>query len=112
MSAVCSRCGLHCLIVPPQMNNDHEEYTVIVNNPIQLGCEVTGIPPPDIGWKKSGEDINYDASDNLLLLPNGALRINHVKVEDGGLYECTATSTAGVASKTVTLNVQGKTPEK
>src|SRR6218665_1696402 len=102
---------LHLLfrsLVPPQMTHDHDEYTVIVNNPIQLPCEVAGIPPPDIVWKKSGDDIDYDGSDNFVQLPNGALRISHVRIEDGGLYECIATSVAGSASKIVTLNVQGK----
>lgn len=95
------------------MNDDHEEYSVIVNNPIQLGCEVSGIPPPEIVWRKSGESVEeQDSSDGLQLLPNGALRFNRVRVEDGGLYECVANSTAGTASKTVTLSVQGiKTKE-
>ena len=34
-------------------------------------------------------------TDGLLVLPNGALRVNHVSVEDGGMYECIAMSIAG-----------------
>ena len=89
------------------MAHDHDEYIVIVDNPIQLPCEVTGIPPPDITWKRSGEDLQDDDTESLIQLPNGALRINHVRIEDGGMYECIATSVAGTASKMITLNVQG-----
>jgi len=91
------------------MAMDHDEVTVIVNNPIQLSCEVTGIPPPEIKWRRGGEDLSFiENTDGFLVLPNGALRVNHVSVEDGGMYECIAMSIAGNASKTIMLNVQGK----
>ena len=93
--------------VPPVMIEDNFEFTVIVNNPVQLPCEVTGVPPPDIVWKKAGDDIVDDPENDIVFLPNGAMRINHVRVEDGGTYECIATSVAGSASKMITLNVQG-----
>jgi hypothetical protein len=100
-------CSLDFL-VPPTMEQDHDEVTVIVNNPIQLSCEVKGIPPPEIIWRRGGEDITFiENSEGFLVLPNGALRINRVSVEDGGMYECIAMSIAGNASKTVILNVQG-----
>jgi len=86
---------------------DHDELTVIVNNPIQLLCEVTGIPPPVISWRKAGEVLALDKLEGVIFLPNGALRFNRVTVDDGGMYECVATSIAGTATKVISLNVQG-----
>ena len=43
----------------------------------------------------------------VVFLPNGALRINRVQTDDGGVYECIATSIAGVATKAMSLVVQG-----
>jgi len=57
-------------------------------------------------WRKGGQ--NLTRSDlGVVFLPNGALRINRVQTEDGGVYECIATSIAGVATKALTLTVQG-----
>lgn len=88
------------------MTRDHEEVTVIVSNPVQLGCEVSGNPVPEITWRRGPEDITYN--EGFYKLPNGALRIESVSVEDTGMYECLAMSSAGSASKTVMLTVQGE----
>jgi len=73
-----------------------------------MSCEVTGIPAPDVTWTTHGDDVT-DVKDptTFHVLANGALRIDHVTVEDGGMYECVATNIAGNATKAVTLNVQG-----
>jgi len=94
--------------VPPEMSVSHDEYTVIVDNPILMSCEVTGIPAPRITWTTQGEDV-ADVKDvsTFRVLANGALRIDHVTTEDSGMYECVATNVAGNATMAVTLNVQG-----
>ena len=97
------------MTVPPSVEKEHDEVTVIVNNPAQLSCQVSGIPPPTISWRKVGENSTViENTDDSVILPNGALRVHHVSVDDAGMYECFATSIAGNASKTVMLNVQGE----
>jgi len=90
------------------MSRSHDEYTVIVDNPILMSCEVTGIPAPQVTWTTHGQDL-ADVKDagTFDVLANGALRIDHVTAEDAGMYECVATNVAGNATMSVTLNVQG-----
>jgi len=90
------------------MSRSHDEYTVIVDNPILMSCEVTGIPAPQITWTTQVSDVAdvKDAS-TFHVLANGALRIDHVTTDDAGMYECVATNVAGNATMAVTLNVQG-----
>jgi hypothetical protein len=86
------------------MDTAHQ-FTVIQDNPVQLPCDVIGIPPPTISWYQFDEII--EETDNFVFLPNGAFRIKRVRVEDGGTYECLATSEAGNDTKLITLVVQG-----
>ena len=94
--------------VPPEMPRPHDEYTVIVDNPVLMSCEVTGIPAPQITWTTHGDDVAdvKDAS-TFHVLANGALKIDHVTIENSGMYECVATNVAGNATLAVTLSVQG-----
>jgi len=107
---VCLFVCLCVCAVPPEMSLSHDEYTVIVDNPILMSCEVTGIPAPQVTWTSHGEDV-ADVKDASVfhVLANGALRINHVTTNDSGMYECVATNVAGNATMAVTLNVQGIT---
>ena len=90
------------------MSLSHDEYTVVVDNPILMSCEVTGIPAPQVTWTTQGADV-ADVKDaaTFHVLANGALRIDHVTTDDAGMYECVATNVAGNATMPVTLNVQG-----
>jgi len=94
---------------------------VIVSSPIQLACDWSGDPAPIIVWKKDGRALDFhllgfieDDTEELKMvnrveqLSNGALRIRDAGVEDGGLYECLATSEAGSAVKHVMLQVLGR----
>ena len=97
------------LAVPPRIAKDQLAYTVIVSNPVQMPCEARGIPAPEITWRKEGQEIdNNNLQSGLVFLPNGALRINSVRVEDAGIYECVASSEAGNDTKLIQLMVQGK----
>jgi hemicentin len=90
------------------MRFDREDYTVIVNSPLQMSCEANGLPPPVISWNRDGAEINSSATEGTRLLSNGALRFNRVRLEDAGRYECVASNVAGRASRMVTLSVHGK----
>jgi len=92
------------------MASSHAEYTVIVDNPVLMACEVTGIPAPQITWTNHGQDVRadpIDAAATFRVLANGALRIDRVTAEDSGMYECVARNVAGNDSMSVTLNVHG-----
>lgn len=94
--------------VPPEMALSHDEYTVIVDNPVLMTCEVTGIPAPQVTWTTNGDDVaDVKDTSTFHLLANGALRIDRVTTEDSGMYECVGSNVAGNASMAVTLTVHG-----
>lgn len=95
------------LPVPPSITQDENEFTAMVTSPVQLPCEASGVPSPELEWKRDGSTLMLESNTHVIL-PNGALRIHEVRKEDGGIYECIATSMAGNATKLVTLTVQGE----
>ena len=90
--------------VAPEMARSHAEYTVVVDSPVLMTCEVAGVPAPEVTW--SG--VRADLADDAHVLANGALRIDHVTAEHAGMYECVASNVAGNASMAATLNVHGQ----
>ncbi len=42
------------LSVPPTIADGKHDYIVIVNNPVQIPCEASGVPPPTITWFRNG----------------------------------------------------------
>nr|XP_048286978.1 hemicentin-1 isoform X1 [Myodes glareolus] len=90
---------------PPVIQPQPSELDVILNNPISLPCEATGIPSPFITWQKEG--INVIASGkSLAVLPSGSLHISRAVREDAGTYMCVAQNPAGTALGKIKLNVQ------
>ncbi|XP_052593110.1 hemicentin-1 isoform X2 [Peromyscus californicus insignis] len=90
---------------PPVIQPQPSELDVILNNPIVLPCEATGIPSPFITWQKEG--INVIASGkSLAVLPSGSLQISRAVREDAGTYMCVAQNPAGTALGKIKLNVQ------
>ncbi|XP_061239478.1 hemicentin-1 isoform X3 [Bos javanicus] len=84
------------VLVPPAIEGGDETsyFIVMVNNLLELDCQVTGSPPPTIMWLKDGQLI--DERDGFRILLNGhKLVIAQAQVSDTGLYQCVATNTAG-----------------
>ncbi|XP_069497466.1 hemicentin-1 isoform X2 [Ambystoma mexicanum] len=84
------------VLVPPNVNGGEEpsDYTVILNNPLELECHATGTPPPTITWLKDGRPV--EKSDRLKTLQNGhKLLIPQAQMADTGRYQCVATNAAG-----------------
>ncbi|XP_066429645.1 palladin isoform X1 [Eleutherodactylus coqui] len=76
--------------------------------PVRLECRVSGMPPPQIFWKKENESLTYNTDrvsmhqDNygyLCLLIQGATK------EDAGWYTVSAKNEAGIVSCTARLDV-------
>lgn len=46
------------LSVPPSITNKGGMVTVVVNDPIRLECEASGLPAPSLTWLKEGSPIS------------------------------------------------------
>lgn len=51
--------------------NDTDEVTVTINNPVSLICEALAFPSPTVTWMKDGTPL--EASRNVQQLPGDAL---------------------------------------
>ncbi|KAI4563342.1 hypothetical protein MJT46_010951, partial [Ovis ammon polii x Ovis aries] len=94
------------VLVPPAIEGGDETsyFIVMVNNLLELDCQVTGSPPPTIMWLKDGQLI--DERDGFKILLNGRkLVIAQAQVSDTGLYRCVATNTAGDHKKEFEVTV-------
>ncbi|XP_067893515.1 hemicentin-1 isoform X1 [Heterodontus francisci] len=93
--------------VPPSISGAlevPENISVVVNNPVVLTCEASGIPLPSITWLKDGHPISL--SSTLRIFSGGRiLRLMHPAVEDSGRYTCVVTNAAGEESKSFDLDV-------
>lgn len=69
-------------------------------------CAISAEPPPQVTWFRDGEVLH---DPDLYIFDSRrdeySLLIHDVLMEDGGVYECHATNTHGVASSVATLTV-------
>ncbi|XP_068166004.1 hemicentin-1 [Antennarius striatus] len=92
--------------VPPEIQDDGHppNLTVTLKQPLTLGCDAFGIPPPTITWTKDGHPVGGPG----VYLQNGdrMLRIYRVQQEHGGSFSCTAENSAGEARRQFNIVVQ------
>ncbi|XP_048080805.2 hemicentin-1 isoform X4 [Ursus arctos] len=94
--------------VPPNIYGSDElaQLTVIEGNLISLLCESSGIPPPNLIWKKKGSQVLADSAGRVRTLSGGRqLQISVAEKSDAGLYTCVASNVAGTAKKDYNLQV-------
>ncbi|XP_021098568.1 hemicentin-1 [Heterocephalus glaber] len=94
--------------VPPSIYGSDElvQLTVIEGNLISLLCESSGIPLPNLIWKKKGSPVLGDSVGRVRMLSGGRqLQISIAKKSDAGLYTCVASNVAGTTKKDYSLQV-------
>uniref|UniRef100_A0A673ZYC9 Protogenin n=1 Tax=Salmo trutta TaxID=8032 RepID=A0A673ZYC9_SALTR len=68
-------------------------------------CQVTSNPPATITWEQDQSTLPLE-TDRITVLPNGALQIQNVQLEDAGKYRCVASNIGNrVKSREATLSV-------
>ncbi|KAG8517174.1 Hemicentin-1 [Galemys pyrenaicus] len=94
--------------VPPLIK-DKEQVTnvsVLVNQLINLFCEVEGTPSPVIVWYK--DDVQVTESNTIQIVNNGkTLKLFKATPEDAGKYSCKAINIAGTSQKYFNIDVLG-----
>ncbi|XP_071993727.1 leucine-rich repeats and immunoglobulin-like domains protein 2 [Engystomops pustulosus] len=83
------------------------DLTIRTGAMARLECAAEGHPPPQIAWQKDGgTDFPAARERRMHVMPEDeVLFIVNVKIEDMGLYSCTAQNAAGSISTNVTLTV-------
>ena len=76
----------------------------------RLECAAGGHPTPQIAWQKDGgTDFPAARERRMHVMPDDdVFFITDVKIEDMGMYSCTAQNSAGSVSANATLTVLGK----
>ncbi|XP_049947508.1 Down syndrome cell adhesion molecule-like protein Dscam2 [Schistocerca serialis cubense] len=77
-------------------------------------CEAAGSPLPSVSWRRDGHALTTSQQHTLQVSVQagsasvrGRLSLSAVRPEDGGVYECVASSAAGAASHAAPLHVVG-----
>ncbi|XP_072421818.1 hemicentin-1-like isoform X1 [Chiloscyllium punctatum] len=92
---------------PPEIrgNDQVQNITVSVNQPLMLECDASGSPTPTLSWYKNEQQVTETSRVRLL---NGGqvLRLSKSRKGDSGVYSCNAVNVAGTAKKYFNLLVQ------
>ncbi|XP_060817476.1 cell adhesion molecule Dscam2-like isoform X2 [Bombus pascuorum] len=99
--------------IAPQLVYRFIEQTMQTGPSVSLKCSAAGNPTPQISWLLDGFPLPQN--DRLLIGQYvtvygdviSHVNISSVKSEDGGEYECIASSRAGEASHSAKLNIYG-----
>ncbi len=88
---------------------------VLLNQAIDLHCEISGTEPIDVEWQKNGQTIDLGgirggASYVQISSRGRKLHLLSAQVSDTARYTCIARNSAGEARKTFDLRVLGKCP--
>ncbi|XP_005105845.2 hemicentin-1 [Aplysia californica] len=86
------------------------DLTVDFEGEAELACEPPqGYPEPTVYWTKDGVKIKPELDSNFIVLEEGPLIIEYVRLGDEGMYTCVAENSAGSrVSRPMQLTVRGK----
>ncbi|TSL47575.1 Hemicentin-1 [Bagarius yarrelli] len=91
--------------VPPSISSKGGMVTVVVNDPIRLECEASGLPAPTLTWLKEGSPVS-SASNGIQVLASGSvLSFRTAQVSDAGRYICVAVNAGGEQQRDYDLHV-------
>ncbi|KAI7799480.1 hemicentin-1 isoform X1 [Triplophysa rosa] len=91
--------------VPPSISSKGGMITVVVNDPIRLECEASGLPVPSLTWLKDGSPVS-SFSDGIQILSGGRiLSFVSAQVGDTGHYTCVAVNAGGEQHREYELRV-------
>ena len=97
-------------IVNSNMNGS--EFKLLLGQPLDLFCEVDGVPSPDVIWLKDSRIFHHNESNNRITVRENLrfhryhLVFNFTQLEDEGVYECLATNRVGNNSGLSTLIIK------
>ncbi|GAB6018614.1 hypothetical protein CHUAL_000299 [Chamberlinius hualienensis] len=99
----CDDGQIGCVISneAPHINIPQRNQTVVIGSTVDLVCDVRGHPTPTIFWTRDQGELPFQSK-----IEGNVLKIQQVRVEDGGRYICSANNEAGTTQDFIVLNVQ------
>ncbi|XP_036791689.1 hemicentin-1 [Oncorhynchus mykiss] len=92
------------IMIPPMIPVGQPELSVIQGFQALLPCAAQGSPEPRVSWKKDG-NIVPSLPGKFTVLRSGELIIERAELDDGGVFTCVATNTAGTVRQDTRLSV-------
>ncbi|CAD5122650.1 DgyrCDS11058 [Dimorphilus gyrociliatus] len=90
---------------PPVIGNNSPSFLLGKEGQnIELWCSATGSPEPQLTWLKDGNEV---LSSEDIIVDGNKIRLNNLKREDGGAYQCVFKNVVGQASHTIKLIIKG-----
>ncbi|XP_066533975.1 hemicentin-1 [Hoplias malabaricus] len=91
--------------VPPSISSKGGMVTVVVNDPVRLECEASGLPVPSLTWLKEGSPVSSSTNGIQVLAGGRVLSFSSAQVSDTGHYTCVAVNAGGEQQKEYDLHV-------
>ncbi|KAI1891477.1 hypothetical protein AGOR_G00144220 [Albula goreensis] len=91
--------------VPPLISSSGGTVTVVVNDPVRLECETSGVPTPSLTWLKDGSPVSSFSEGVQVLSGGRLLTISSAQVSDTGRYTCVAVNAGGEQERDYDLRV-------
>ncbi|XP_029295180.1 LOW QUALITY PROTEIN: hemicentin-1 [Cottoperca gobio] len=84
------------VFVGPSISPGSFNVTVTAGIRAVLSCETTGVPPPEVSWKRNGTPLDISQQPGAYrLLSSGSLVLLTPSNDDEGYFECTAVNDVG-----------------
>ncbi|KAM8887343.1 hemicentin-1 [Spinachia spinachia] len=95
------------VFVGPSISPGPFNVTVTTGIRAVLSCETTGIPPPEVAWKRNGTPLDTSQQPAAYrLLSSGSLVLLTPSDEDAGYFECTAVNDVGEERRVIEVILQ------
>uniref|UniRef100_A0A8D1ETG6 Protein sidekick-1 n=1 Tax=Sus scrofa TaxID=9823 RepID=A0A8D1ETG6_PIG len=94
------------IIEPPYFTAEPESRILVeVEETVDLACVAMGVPPPALQWYKDAVSVHKLRNPRYQALPAGGLRIQKLRPEDSGIFQCFASNEGGEAQTSTYLDV-------
>lgn len=100
-----NRLGQRRQLLRPRISIWPQDGTFVLGDTLELHCQATGNPTPDIKWEKNDLPLPFDPRITVSL--DGILTIENLRNTDRGLYRCTASNSEGRTSRFSRVEVLG-----
>uniref|UniRef100_A0A8C4MTW3 Sidekick cell adhesion molecule 1 n=1 Tax=Equus asinus TaxID=9793 RepID=A0A8C4MTW3_EQUAS len=99
------------IIEPPYFTAEPESRILVeVEETVDIVCQAMGVPLPILQWYKDAISISKLQNPRYKVLSSGGLRIQKLRPEDSGIFQCFATNEGGEIQTYTYLDVTNVAP--